>query len=249
MKKLSKKIALVTGASKGIGASIAEHLAREGAAVVVNYASSKGGAEEVVGRIKAAGGDAIAVQADIKKGEDVIRLLKETKAKFGRLDILVNNAGVYEFSPLQEITPESFHRHFDTNVLGLLQVTQEAVKLMDSSGGSIINISSVAGRNPPPQGTLYSASKAAVDCITQALAQELGPRKIRVNALAPGMVDTEGVRSAGIADSHWRRDEEKATPLGRIALPEDVARVAVFFASDDSGWITGESVLVAGGRH
>lgn len=248
MKRLSNKVAVVTGASKGIGASIAEHLAIEGASVVVNYATSKSGADEVVARIKKAGGNATAIQADVTKREDVIRLLQETKSRFGKLDILVNNAGIYEFGALEDITAESFYRQFNLNVLGLLQMTQEAVKLMDSSGGSIINIGSIAGRKPSLYTTVYSATKAAVDSITIALAQELGPRKIRVNAIDPGMVETEGLLAAGLSDSNFREESEKGTPLGRIAKPEDIARVAVFFASEESGWITGEAVLVSGGR-
>jgi 3-oxoacyl-[acyl-carrier protein] reductase len=216
--------------------------------VVVNYAGSKSGADEVVARIGSAGGVAKAVQADVRKQEDVARLLRETKAQFCKLDILVNNAGVFEFASLDKITTESFHRMFDTNVLGLLLVTQEAVKLMDSSGGSIINISSIAGRKPSLNNTVYAATKAAVDSITIALAQELGPRKIRVNALDPGMVETEGFLATGAMDSVWLKDAVKATPLGRIAQPEDVARAAVFFASEESGWITGEAILLAGGR-
>ena len=248
MSKLAGKVAVVTGASKGIGASIAQHLAAEGASVVVNYASSKAGADAVVKRITANGGNAIAIRADISKLEDIQRLFAETKSAYGKLDILVNNAGIYEFAPLEGITPDHFHRQFNLNVLGLLLTTREAVKLIDGNGGSIINISSIVGRMPVPTGSVYSATKAAVDAITVALAGELGARKIRVNSLNPGMVETEGFHTAGLAESEFRKTVESQTPLGRIAQPEDIARAAVFFASDDAGWVTGQTLLVSGGQ-
>jgi 3-oxoacyl-[acyl-carrier protein] reductase len=247
MSKLSGKVAVVTGASKGIGASIAEHLAAEGASVVVNYGSSKASAEAVVKRINEGGGRAVALQADVSKTEDIKRLFAETESAFGRLDVLVNNAGVYEFLPLDAITPEHFHKQFDLNVLGLLLTTQEAVKHM-GSGGSIINISSIVGRMPISPASVYSATKAAVDALTVTLSQELGPRKIRVNSLNPGMVETEGLHSGGFADGDFRKTLEAQTPLGRIAQPEDVARAAVFFASDDAGWVTGQSLILSGGQ-
>ena len=247
MSKLAGKIAVVTGASKGIGASIAEHLAAEGASVVVNYASSKSGADAVVKRITDKGGKAISVQADVSKPEDIKRLFAETRSAYDKLDILVNNAGVYEFVPLESITAQHFHKLFDLNVLGLLLATQEAAKLFSGKGGSIINVSSVAGPMPVATASVYSATKAAVDAVTIALSMELGPRRIRVNSLNPGMVETEGTRSAGIIESDFRKQVESKTPLGRIAVPEDIARAAVFFASDDSGWVTGQTLLVAGG--
>ena len=248
MSKLAGKVAVVTGASKGIGASIAEHLATEGASVVVNYASSKTGADAVVKRITAKGGKAVAVQADVSKLEDIQRLFAETKKTYGKLDILVNNAGIYEFAPLEGITPEHFHKQFNLNVIGLLLTTQEAVKLIDGNGGSVINISSIVGRMPVPTGSVYSATKAAVDAITVALAGELGARKIRVNSLNPGMVETEGFHAAGLNESDFRKTVESQTPLGRIAQPEDIARAAVFFASDDAGWVTGQTLVLSGGQ-
>jgi len=246
-KKLEGKVAVVTGASKGIGASIALHLAAEGAAVVVNYSLSKEGADRIVGEINGNGGRAIAVQGNVTKEGDVRRLFAETKKAFGRLDVLVNNAGVYEFKPLEEVTADHFHRMYDVNVLGLVLATQEAVKLFGDRGGSIINISSVAATAAPPTGSLYSGTKAAVDAVTRSLAQELGTRKIRVNSLNPGMVETEGYRAAGIGESEFRKQVEAQTPLGRIGQPKDIAPVAVFLASDDSAWITGETIYVAGG--
>jgi 3-oxoacyl-[acyl-carrier protein] reductase len=248
MKKLTGKVAVVTGASKGIGASVAEHLAAEGAAVVVNYANSQTGAEGVVKRIHENGGEALAIQADVSKHEEVKRLFSETKTAYRKLDILVNNAGIYEFAPLESITTEHFHKHFDLNVLALLLATQEAVKLIGPEGGSIINISSIAGRMPVQNASVYSASKAAVDAITVTLSQELGPKKIRVNSLNPGMVETEGLHAGGLAKSDFRTMLESQTPLGRIAKPEDIARAAVFFASDDSGWVSGQSLIVSGGQ-
>lgn len=246
-RKLEGKVALVTGASKGIGAAIAERLAAEGASVVVNYATSKSGADKVVGRITEAGGKATAVQADVSKPEDIHRLLADTKAAFGRVDILVNNAGIYEFGPLENITPEHFHKQFNLNVLGLLLTTQEAVKLFGPDGGSIINVSSIVGPMPLPSASVYSATKAAVDAITISLSKELGPRKIRVNSLNPGLVLTEGVRTAGFDHGDFVKQIEAQTPLGRVAQPEEIARAAVFFASEDSGWVTGETLVLSGG--
>ncbi|HTC95858.1 MAG TPA: glucose 1-dehydrogenase [Terriglobales bacterium] len=246
-KKLAGKVAVVTGASKGIGASIAKHLAAEGAAVVVNYSSSKEGADRVVAEITNRGGKAFAVQGNVAKKNDIERLFAETKKAFGRLDILVNNSGVYEFSPLESVTEEHFHKHFDVNVLGLLLASKEAAKYFDASGGSIINISSAASSLTPPNTSVYTATKGAVDAVTRTLAKELGPRKIRVNAINPGMVDTEGVRAGGFDQGDFRKQIEAITPLGRIGQVDDVAPAAVFFASADSGWITGETLRVAGG--
>jgi 3-oxoacyl-[acyl-carrier protein] reductase len=245
--KLSGKVAVVTGASKGIGASIAEHLAAEGATVVVNYASSKTDVDQVVDRITKRGGSALAVQANVAKQADIERLFAETKKTFGRLDILVNNAGIYEFSPLENITEEHYQRHFDLNVHAVLFVSQAALKLFNSAGGSIINMSSVVSTMALPNAAVYSGSKAAVDAITRSLAAELGPRRIRVNAIRPGMVETEGTRSAGITESDMRKQVEAQTPLGRIGQPRDIANLAVFLASDDSSWITGETFLISGG--
>ena len=246
-KKLEGQVAVVTGASKGIGAAIAEHLAAAGAAVVVNYASSRAGAEAVVNRIRQADEKAVAVQADVSKLEDVRRLFAETKKAFGKLDILVNNAGIYEFAPLEAISAEHFHKQFDLNVLGLLLTTQEAVKHFGPAGGSIVNISSVAATAAPPTTSVYSGTKAAVLAITKSLAQELGPRKIRVNAVSPGMVETEGWHAAGIADSDFRKTTEAQTPLGRIGQPNDIAPAVVFLASADSAWTTGETLSISGG--
>ena len=245
--KLAGKVAVVTGASKGIGASIAQHFAAEGAAVVVNYSSSKEGADRVVAEIKKKGGQAVAVQANVAKPADVARLFAETKKAFDRLDILVNNAGIYEFAPLEEITPDHFHKQFDLNVLGLLLTTQEAVKHFGSAGGIVINISSVAATLAPANSAVYSATKAAVVAVTRALARELGPRKIRVNAINPGMVETEGLRSAGMNEGDFRQQLEAQTPLGRIGQPQDIAPAAVFLASGDSDWITGETLYISGG--
>ena len=247
MNKLHGQVAVVTGASKGIGASIAEHLAAAGAAVVVNYASSKAGADSVVKKIVEAGGKAIAVQADVSKKADVARLFAKTKAAYGKLDILVNNAGIYEFAPIEEVTTEHFHKQFDLNVLGLLLTTQEAIKLIGPEGGSIINISSVVGPMPAATGSVYSATKAAVDAITVSLSMELGPRKIRVNSLNPGMVETEGLHTAGFAVGDFRNLIESKTPLGRIAQPADIATAVVFFAGPDAGWVTGQTLILAGG--
>jgi 3-oxoacyl-[acyl-carrier protein] reductase len=249
MKKLEGKVAVVTGASKGIGAAIAKHLAAEGAAVVVNYSSSKEGADRVVDEIAKKSGKAVAVQANVSKQADIDRLFAETKKAFGKLDILVNNAGVYEFSPLEGVTEAHFHKHFDLNVLGLILTTQAAVKHFSPAGGSIVNISSIASTLAPATASVYSATKGAVDTITRSLANELGPRKIRVNAINPGMVETEGVHAAGMAEGEFRKQTESQTPLGRIGQPDDIAPAAVFFASDDAKWITGETLVIAGGLH
>jgi len=247
MSKLAGKVAVVTGASKGIGASIAKHLAEAGAAVVVNYSSSKAEAERVVAEITGQGGRAVAVQANVARPADITRLFAEAKAAFGRLDILVNNAGVYEFAPIEEVTAEGFHRQFDLNVLALLLASKEAVKHFDAAGGSIVNISSIASTAAPASGSVYSATKAAVDAITRSLAKELGPRNIRVNAINPGMVETEGWHAAGLAESDFHKQVEAQTPLGRIGQPRDIAPAAVFLASSDAAWLTGETLLIAGG--
>jgi 3-oxoacyl-[acyl-carrier protein] reductase len=247
MGKLANKVAVVTGASKGIGAGIAKALAAEGAAVVVNYASSKAGADKVVADIKAKGGKAVAVQGDVSKQQDISRLFEETKKAFGRLDVLVNNAGVYEFGALGTVTEESFHNMFNLNVLGLILSSQEALKYFGEEGGSIINLGSVVSSINPPTGTVYTATKGAVDSVTRTLSKELGPKKIRVNSINPGMVETEGVHSAGFIGSDFQKWAESQTPLGRIGQPEDIAPIAVFLASDDSGWLTGELVLAGGG--
>ena len=246
-KNLDGSVAVVTGASKGIGAAIADDLAAAGAAVVVNYASSKAGADAVVERIRQAGGKAVAVQADVSKLADVRRLFAETKKAFGTLDILVNNAGIYEFAPLEAISAEHFHKQFDLNVLGLLLTTQEAVKLFGPSGGSIINMSSFAATSAPAKTSVYSASKAAVNAITRSLAQELGPRKIRVNAVNPGVIETEGLHAAGIVGSDFQKQAVAQTPLGRIGRPQDIAPAVVFLASADSAFITGETLCITGG--
>jgi 3-oxoacyl-[acyl-carrier protein] reductase len=247
--KLTGKVAVVTGASKGIGASIAKYMAADGASVVVNYANSKEAAEKVVAEITKAGGKAVAIQANMTKKSEVEQLFAEAKKTFGRLDILVNNAGIYEFAPIEEISEEHFHRQFDLNVLGLLLATQQAVKYFDSAGGCIINISSLVSKITPPAGSVYSATKAAVDAITTSLAKELGSRKIRVNAINPGMVETEGTHAAGITESDFRKQYESRSPLGRIGQPQDIAPLAVFLASPDASWITGETIFVSGGPH
>jgi len=246
-KKLDGKVAVVTGASKGIGAGIAKHLAAEGAAVVVNYAASKEGADKVVDEITKAGGKAVAVQGNVAKKAEVERLFTAAEKAFGKIDILVNNAGVYEFVPLEDVTEQQFHRHFDVNVLGMLLATQEALKHFNSDGGSIINIGSLASSLTPPTAVVYNATKGAVDAITRTLAKELGPRKIRVNSINPGMVITDGVLAAGFDQSDFRKTLESQTPLGRIGQPDDIAPAAAFFASDDSKWITGETLVIAGG--
>ncbi|MDZ8238584.1 MAG: glucose 1-dehydrogenase [Nostoc sp. ChiQUE01a] len=247
MTKLDGKIAVVTGASKGIGAEIAKHLAAEGASVVVNYASSKEGANRVVEEIVSTGGKAIAVQANVAKKAEIEHLFAQTQQAFGRLDILVNNAGVYEFSPLEDITEEHFHKQFDLNVLGLILTSQQAVKHFDSAGGTIINISSVVSSLAPANGSIYSATKAAVDAITKSLAKELGFRHIRINSINPGMVETEGTHTAGITESEGRQQTEAHTPLGRIGQPQDIAPAVIFLASSDSAWITGETLYISGG--
>jgi len=246
-KKLAGKVAVVTGASKGIGAAIAKHLAAEGAAVVVNYASSKAGADRVVSEISTAGGKAVAVQADVSKGPEIERLFADAKKAFGKLDILVNNAGVYEFSPLESVDPGLFHKQFDLNVLGLILASKEAAKYFGPEGGTIVNIGSTVSSFTPPNSSVYTATKGAVDAVTRTLAKELGPRNIRVNSINPGMVITEGVVTAGFSEGDFRKQIEAQTPLGRIGQVDDIAPAAVFFASADSGWITGETLRIAGG--
>ena len=246
-KKLIGKVAVVTGASKGIGASIARALAEEGASVVVNYSSSKQDAERVVAEITARGGKAIFVQADVSKPAHIERLFSEARRSFGRLDILVNNAGMYEFSPLEGVTEEHFHKHFNVNVLGLLFTTKEAVKQMGPDGGSIINIGSVASSMRLPNSAVYSASKAAVEAITGVLAKELGPRKIRVNSISPGVIETEGSRAGGFVGTDFQKTVEAQAPLGRMGQPDDIAPTAVYLASSDSKYMTGETLLVSGG--
>jgi 3-oxoacyl-[acyl-carrier protein] reductase len=245
--KLTDKVAVVTGASKGIGAGIAKQLAAEGAAVVVNYASSKKDADQVVDQITKRGGKAIAVQGDVTKRKDIERLFAETKRAFNRVDILVNNSGVYQFAPLEAVTEEEFHREFNTNVLGLLLATQEAVKHFGAEGGSVINISSAATALTPPTSAIYTGTKGAVDAITRVLAKELGPRKVRVNSVNPGGVETEGFHAGGFAGSDFEKQMIAQTPLGRLGQPGDVAPVVSFLASSDAAWVTGEIIYVAGG--
>jgi len=245
--KLSGKVALVTGASKGIGAEIARALAQEGAAVVVNYSSSKAAADAVVAEITDHGGRAVALQANLGMPDEIPGFVTRAREAFGRLDILVNNAGIYEFAPLGEVTPEHFHKMFDLNVLGLILTTREAVAAFGDDGGSIVNISSVVATLAPPNTSVYSATKAAVNAITRSLAQELGPKKIRVNSINPGMVETDGMHASGIGASDFRRQIEQQTPLGRIGQTQDIAPAAVFLASADSSWITGESFYISGG--
>lgn len=247
MKKLENKVAVVTGASKGIGAGIAKSLAGEGAAVVVNYSSSKEGADRVVAEIVSNGGKAIAVKGDVSKSADIDNLFAETTKAFGGVDILVNNAGIYKFGGIEEVTEDEFHRQFNTNVLGLLLATQGAVKSFGDKGGSVINIGSVVSRITPPGSSIYTATKGAVDSITQVLSRELGAKKIRVNSINPGMVETEGAHTAGVVGSDFQTYAEKSAALGRIGQPEDIAPIAVFLASDDSGWLTGETILAGGG--
>ncbi|WP_316751502.1 glucose 1-dehydrogenase [Pedobacter gandavensis] len=247
MKKLASKIAVITGASKGIGAGIAKGLAAAGASVVVNYASSKVGADQVVEEITAAGGKAIAIQANVTIAADLARLFEETNTTFGPVDILVNNAGVYQFGPIEEITAEEFHRQFDTNVLGLLLSTQGALKHFNAAGGSIINIGSAVTAFTPPSSSIYTATKGAVDSITHVLAKELGGKNIRVNSINPGMVETEGVRTTGIIGSDIQKETIASTPLGRGGNPDDIADIAVFLASEDSRWLTGEILIASGG--
>jgi 3-oxoacyl-[acyl-carrier protein] reductase len=247
MGKLADKVAVVTGASKGIGAAIAKALAAEGAAVVVNYAASRRDAEMVVAEITGTGGKAVAVQGDVSKSRDVERLFADTINSFGRIDILVNNAGIYRFAPIETVTEDDFHQHFNINVLGVVLATKEAIKHFRPDGGSIINLSTAVTRNPPPGASVYVASKSAVEAITRVLAKELGPQKIRVNAISPGEVETEGTRSAGIVGSDFEKQLLQQTPLGRVGQPEDIAPVAVFLASDDARWVTGEILAASGG--
>lgn len=247
MKKLAGKVAVVTGASKGIGAAIAEKLGVEGASVVVNYASDKAGAEKVVKKIQATGSKAVAVKANVAQQAEIKTLIDESVKAFGKIDILVNNAGVYEFRPLEQVDEEHFRKHFDLNVFGLLLTTKEAAKYINGDGGSIINVSSIAAKTPIANSAVYSATKGAVDVITRALALELGPRKIRVNSLSPGLTDTEGVRTQQGEDETFRNLAISRTPLGRVGTSEDIASAALFLASEDSGWITGEVIPVGGG--
>ena len=247
MSRLTGKVAVVTGASKGIGAGIAKSFGEAGAAVVVNYASSREGADRVVAQIKAAGGEAIAVQGDVSKAADVKKLFAETKKAFGTIDILVNNAGVFQFAPLSEVTEQEFHREFDINVLGTILATQEAVNHFGPNGGSVINISSIVSENPVPNSVVYSATKSAVDSITKSLARELAPRKIRVNAIRPGAVETEGTHTLGMIGSDFEKQLVAATPLGRLGRPEDIAQIALHLASDESAWLTGERIAASGG--
>ena len=246
-KRLVGKVAVVTGASKGIGAGIAKQLAAEGAAVVVNYASSKEGADQVVNEIEASGGKAIAVQGDVAKSQDVKHLFAEANKAFGHLDVLINNAGVYRFAALEEVTEDEFHREFNTNVLGMILATREAVKYFGDEGGSVVNIGSTVTSLNPPTTVVYAATKGAVSTITRVLAKELGPRKIRVNSINPGGVETEGFHTVGVPGSDFEKQMVAQTPLGRLGQPQDIAPVAAFLASPESGWITGEVIQVAGG--
>ncbi|MGA2350989.1 MAG: glucose 1-dehydrogenase [Terracidiphilus sp.] len=246
MSSLQGKVALVTGASKGIGAAIARELATRGAAVAVNYSSSKAAAEKVVAEIKAAGGKAIAVQANVSDPASIEPLVSTVATKLGPIDVLVNNAGVYEFNPIENVTPEHFHKQFNLNVLGLMMTTQAALRHFNPQGGSIINIGSVAASGVPT-GSVYSATKGAVNSVTVSLSKELGPRKIRVNSLNPGMVETEGVHAAGIIGSDFQKQTVAETPLGRIGQPDDIATVAAFLASDDSAWLSGQTIQASGG--
>jgi 3-oxoacyl-[acyl-carrier protein] reductase len=248
MSKLQGKIAVVTGASKGIGAGIAKALGAAGASVVVNYASDKTGAEKVVADIKAKGGKAVTVQGDVSKSADVTHLFAETKKAFGKLDVLVNNAGVFKFLPVEQTTEDEYQRQFGVNVLGPLLATREALPLFGPEGGSVINISSVVSRMGIPGSAIYAGTKGALDTITQVLASELGPRKIRVNSINPGMVESEGTHAAGFVGGDFQKNIEAQAPLGRIGQPEDVAKVAVFLASDDAGWLTGERISASGGH-
>jgi 3-oxoacyl-[acyl-carrier protein] reductase len=249
MKKLEGKVAVVTGASKGIGAGIARQLAADGALVVVNYASSREGADRTVAEIASAGGKALAVQGDVSKKADIVRLFAETIKAFGRLDILVNNAGLYKFAPLEEVTEENFHLHYNLNVLGLLLTTQEAIKHFGDKGGSVINISSVVATLALPGSVVYNSTKGAVNTITKTLAKELGSRKIRVNGVGPGLVETEGTATLGVQDteSAFRKKVEAETPVGRIGQPKDIATAVAYLASDDASWVSGETWYVSGG--
>src|SRR5262245_25569913 len=245
-KKLEGKVAVVTGASKGIGAGIARRLAAEGAAWVVNYASSKAGAARVVADITAGGGRAVAVKGDVSRAAEAQGIVDAAVKNYGRLDVLVNNSGVYEFAPIEAVTEESFRRMFDVNVLGLLLTTQAAVRHL-GEGASVINIGSAATRITPPQTAVYTGTKGAVDAVTGVLAKELGPRGIRVNAINPGMVETEGTVGGGIIGSDWEKDLVEQTPLGRTGRVGDIASVALFLASDESGWLTGGQLVASGG--
>lgn len=249
MKKLENKVAVVTGASKGIGASIAKSLAAAGASVVVNYASSKAEADTVVFSIIENGGKAVAIQGSITRSADVSKLFADTAEIFGSIDILVNNAGVYKFGAIEQVSEEDFHYHFNTNVLGMLLTTKDALKYFNETGGSIINIGSLVSTTTPAYTVLYTASKSAIDAITQVLSRELGNRKIRVNSINPGMVNTEGTRTAGIIGSDFETENKNLSPLGRIGEPEDIAMMALFLASEDSRWLTGEILLAGGGVH
>jgi 3-oxoacyl-[acyl-carrier protein] reductase len=247
MSNLKGKVAVVTGASKGIGAAVAKQLAANGANVVVNYSTSREGADKVVAEITKAGGKAIAVGASVAKEADIAVLFAETKKAYGKVDILVNNAGVYGFAPLDQVTADEYKRQFDTNVLGLLLTTKAALPHFPPEGGSVVNISSVVSTLAPGGSSVYSSTKGAVDTITKSLAKELAPRKIRVNAINPGLVITEGARSAGIVDSDFEKQTIATTPLGRAGQPEDIAPPVAFLASDDARWITGETIFVSGG--
>lgn len=247
-RRLTGKTVLVTGASKGIGAAIAKRVAADGASVIVNYASSREGADKVVAEITKAGGKAIAIQGDVSKEADVVRLFAESKKAYGRIDVLVNNAGVYEFGPIEEVTEKLYRRLFDTNVLGLLLASREAAKQFGDKGGNIINIGSLAATGAPATTSVYSATKGAVDTITKVLTKELGPKKVRVNSVNPGMVETEGARTLGVIGSDWSKQIEAQTPLGRIGQPDDIGDVVAFIASDEARWITGETIIVAGGN-
>ncbi len=246
--KLAGKVAVVTGASKGIGAAIAKQLAADGASVVVNYSTSKEGADKVVSEIASKGGKAVAVKGNVAKQAEIQPLFAESVKAFGKVDILVNNAGVYEFAPLAEITEEHFRKQFDVNVLGLLLATQEAVKHFPAEGGSIVNISSLVSTLAPPNGSVYSATKGAVDTITISLAKELGAKKIRVNAVRPGLIETEGTHTAGFVEGDFAAEYVKNAPLGRIGQPQDIAKAVAYLASDDSSWVSGETLLVSGGH-
>jgi 3-oxoacyl-[acyl-carrier protein] reductase len=248
MSKLQGKVAVVTGASKGIGAAIARALGAAGASVVVNYASDKTGAEKAVADIKAKGGKAVTVQGDVSKSADVKRLFEETRKVFGKLDVLVNNAGVFKFAPLEQADEAEYQRQFGINVWGTIQSTREALPLFGPEGGSVINISSIVSRMGIPGSSIYAGTKGAVDTITQVLASELGARKIRVNSINPGMIESEGTHAAGFIGSDFQKTIEASAPLGRIGQPEDVAKVAVFLASDEAGWLTGERVSASGGH-
>jgi 3-oxoacyl-[acyl-carrier protein] reductase len=248
MSKLQGKVAVVTGASKGIGAGIARALGAAGASVVVNYASDKTGADKTVADIKAKGGQAVAVKGDVSKAADVKHLFEETRKTYGKLDVLVNNAGVFKFAPLEQTDETEYQRQFGINVWGTIQATREALQLFGPNGGSVINISSIVSRMGIPGSSIYAGTKGAVDTITQVLASELGPRKIRVNSINPGMVESEGAHAAGFIGGDFQKNVEASTPLGRIGQPEDVAKVAVFLASDDAGWLTGERISASGGN-